>query len=197
MPYLGNSVQDAILAILRAMDSGDLSADQLDAFSQQLDESCRYLVAVKARMSQGKFPYGDKLRRQVNSAADAVQALQMAVHYMKCDWVSGRQPNPTTPTPLGYHVDVVLYADAPVPPLNYWKFVEAETPLEALIKLARQGRLSPVDKFWARVALEVGDDNRPAKVLTIPLTSEITMPSSGRLVSAGCQESMSEASHQS
>ena len=47
-------------------------------------------------------------------------------------------------------------------PVDKLELVEAETPLEALAKLARQGRLSPMDSFWARVVL-VGDDGMPQK----------------------------------
>lgn len=126
-------------------------------------------------MPEGKFPYADSLRQRVNRAAGAVQDLQLAVHYMRCDRAADRQPRHFPAGAAGYHVQVVMDETAPVSRLTYWEFVEAETPLEALVKLAQQGRLSPTDKFLVRVALEV-DDNRVVNVLTIPVTTEITMP---------------------
>jgi hypothetical protein len=63
-----------------------------------------------------------------------------------------------------------------MPPVTALELVEADTPLEALAKLARQGRLSPFDSFWARVVLSVDEDGTPQKVASVALTKELTMP---------------------
>ena len=60
-------------------------------------------------------------------------------------------------------------------PVDQWQYIEAETPLEALAKLARHGRLSPYDTFWARI-VPAGDDGAAQNVVSVALTRELTMP---------------------
>jgi hypothetical protein len=52
---------------------------------------------------------------------------------------------------------------------------ELRWPLEALAKLARQGRLSPKDSFFARVVSADGD-GMPQNIVSVALTGELTTP---------------------
>jgi len=120
-------------------------------------------------------PYDDELRQCVVRAWDALHGLWVTLHYLKCNRAAGRQPRHKLKSETSFRIDVVIDENAPIRPVAQWETVEAETPLEALAKLARQGRLSPLDSFWARIARADGD-GIPQTVVTVPLTSTLTMP---------------------
>jgi hypothetical protein len=44
------------------------------------------------------------------------------------------------------------------------------------VVVARHWRLSPIDIFWARIVPDVDASGPPSKLITLPLTQEITTP---------------------
>jgi len=158
------------------MDSGHLTCEQLEQLREQVGRSSRYLRALQERMQNLRFPYDDELRQRVNRAADALHGLWVCVHYLDCNRSAGRAPQHKAESTSTFRIQVVIDLCRPLEPVEQMNLIEAETPLEALAKLARQGRLSPIDTFWARIVLEVDASGQPSKIVTVPLTQEITTP---------------------
>src|SRR6267142_581360 len=161
------------------MDSSDFTHDQLEQLNDQLTRSCGYLRALQQRMQNLQLPYDDELRQRVNRAADALHGLWVCVHYLDCNRSAGRAPQHKAESVSTYRIQVEIDESRPPEPVEQMDLIEAETPLEALAKLARQGRLSPIDTFWARIVLEVDANGQPSKIVTVPLTKEITTPYRG------------------
>jgi len=163
-------------AKLPGMDSGHLTCEQLEQLREQVARSSRYLRTLQERMRILQFPYDDELRQRVNRAADALHGLWVCVHYLDCNRSAGRAPQHKAESVSTFRIQVVIDESRPPEPVEQMDLIEAETPLEALAKLARQGRLSPIDTFWARIVLEVDANGQPSKIVTVPLTKEITTP---------------------
>lgn len=159
------------------MDSGDLTAEQLEILRKQVEPVRRFLEALKERMEQQRFPYGDRLRQRVVSACNAAHGLWVALHYMTCDRLAGRKP---VHFPLGdaaYRLDVAVNRSRPIPRFEFLQIVDAETPLEAIATLARQGLLTNIENpVIVRVVLEAGADGVATKVVTLEVDRELVLP---------------------
>jgi hypothetical protein len=158
------------------MDSGDLAHEQLAKLLDQVARHCQSLRALQERIRQRRFPYDDELRQRVAQAHDALHGLWVAVHYMACNRAAGRELPRKPPSASQFRIQVVIDQGHPWIPVEAMDLVEGETPLEALAQLARQGRLAPFDRFFARVVLEVDANAMPSKAIEVPLTRELTTP---------------------
>jgi hypothetical protein len=157
------------------MNVGDLTAEQLDQLREQVGRAHRYIQALNERIQQRRFPYDDELRQRVVRADDALHGLWVSVHYLSCDRTAGLKPEHKPPAATAFRIDVVINEHPSGRPVDQWQYIEAETPFEALAKLARHGRLSPYDTFWVRI-VPASDDDTPQNVVSVALTRELTTP---------------------
>src|SRR5262245_58846385 len=136
------------------MDAGDLTREQLEQLKEQVGRSQRYFGMLQERMQQQRFPYDDELRQPVNAVCDDLHSLWVKLHYLSCNGQCGSRPSPMSGEPrAAYRLQVVATRDAPFSP-QYMQDVDAVTPLEAIIKLARHGYLKSMpNPFWVRVLL--------------------------------------------
>lgn len=74
------------------MDSNDLTAEQCKILQGQLAPSQRYLHDLLERIRQNAWPKEDKVRQLVETAHDAVFALNVELHYLSIGSGVGRQP---------------------------------------------------------------------------------------------------------
>ena len=151
------------------MDCEDLSKEQLEQLKEQMGRSFQYFRVLKERMENGKFPYNDELRQRVETVSDALHGLWVSLHYLSCKGQCGGRPERTAgKLQTAYRIQTVMHESAPMSP-QFIKLVEAETPLEAIAKLARQGYLTPADSFFVRIVL---DD----KVIHLPMRHDLIVP---------------------
>ena len=152
------------------MDSGDLEREQLETIAKQVRQALLFVESLGGRMKARGFPYDDELRQRVARTQASLHALWMSLHYLACDRVSGRQRVRRGKSAAVFRVQVVLSQLGTLQPQG-WERVEAETPLEALAELARQGWLTPADTFWAYVA-----DDELRQVAAVELSRSLTVP---------------------
>jgi len=77
------------------MDSGHLTAEQCEILQRQLAPSQRYLHHLLERIRQQAWPKEDKVRQLVETAHNAVFALNVELHYLSQDHGVGRPPKRT------------------------------------------------------------------------------------------------------
>lgn len=66
------------------MTSDQLTTDQAAKLGANIGRSLGYLNRLRARMEQRHFPPNDKLYQLVTTAADAMHALNVELHYRSC-----------------------------------------------------------------------------------------------------------------
>src|SRR5262245_17757904 len=137
------------------MDCQDLTREQLEQLQEHAGRTSRYYDALRERMQGRGFPYDDELRQAVNAVCDDLHSLWVKLHYLACKGQSGGRSRGTAGNLRdAYCLQVVATPDAPFSP-QFMQHVEAETPLEAIVKLARQGMLSnKMDPFWVRTVVD-------------------------------------------
>ena len=117
-------------------------------------------------------PLGSKLKSaSPNLVCDNLQALSVRLHYLDCKNSCGRRDQSTRgDLRTAYRLQAVATPDAPFSP-QFMSDIDAETPLEAIAKWARQGALNnKLNPFWVRVVLSECD------VLTLQLTTDFVRP---------------------
>jgi len=150
------------------MDCDELSKEQLETLKDQMGRSQQYFRVLKERMEGGKFPYNDELRQRVEKVCDALHSLWVSLHYMSCKGQTGQRHEKAGELQTAYRIQTVMHEGSPMSP-QFIQLVEAETPLEAIAKLARQGYLTTADTFFVRVIL---DD----KIIHVPMWNDLIVP---------------------
>lgn len=161
------------------MDCEDLTGEQLDELKDQVGRHRRYCQSLLARIEQRGFPYDDELRQRVSRVCDDLHSLWITLHYLSCSGTgraARRQGSKRRDSRNVYRIQLLIDPNAPFPPLEHLTVVEAETPLEAIAKLARSGQLPAGDHCWARIVLSVNESGGADKVVSIALPREMTSP---------------------
>jgi hypothetical protein len=159
------------------MDAGDLTREQLEQLKERVGSTQRYFGALQERIQQQRFPYDDALRQAVNAVFDDLHSLWVKLHYLSCNGQCGNRPQRVSGEPRAvYRLQIVATPDAPFSP-QYIQDVDAETPLEAIIKLARHGYLKSMpNPFWVRVVLLQDSTGAPTSVLTVEISTDLVRP---------------------
>jgi len=74
------------------MDSNDLTRVQCEALQAEIGRMADYLDRLRKRMTAERFPPNDPLVLRTSTAYNAILALGVELHYLKCDSGVGRLP---------------------------------------------------------------------------------------------------------
>src|SRR5687767_7852720 len=69
----------------RAMNSHDLTVEQLDQLAEKARVLTAWLHKLKERLEANSFPVDDKLCQQTEATFNRVHELRMTLHYLSCD----------------------------------------------------------------------------------------------------------------